>query len=302
MALYDCIIVGAGIAGITAGIYLKRSNLNALVLDKDAPGGKLNNIHRIDNYPGVARIAGPELAMSLYNQASELGVTFDYGAVSEIKKEGDYFTVITDVASYQSKTVIIATGIENKKLGVPGEEAFAGKGVSYCATCDGHFFKGQPMVVYGYKDHAVEDAIYLSSLASHVTLLAPEPLETTEAHRAELEGLSNVTLIEGATLLHADGEAKLQSVTYALNGEEVVLPTAALFQLYGEKSSSMFLSSLGVKMNKGFIQVDANMASNVPGLFASGDVLDKRLRQLVNAAGEGSVAATSAIAYARTIK
>ncbi len=302
MKRYDCLVVGAGIAGITAGIYLKRSNLTCLVLDKDAPGGKLNNIHRIDNYPGVAKIAGPELAMSLYNQASELGVTFDYGAVSEVKKEDGWFVVHTDVNVYQAKSVIIATGIENKKLGVPGEEKFNGRGVSYCATCDGNFFKGKTMVVYGYKDHAVEDAIYLSSLAEAVYLLAPEPLETTEAHREELLSAGNVTLIEGAKLLHVDGEEKLESVTYSLNGEEVTLPTSALFQLYGEKSSSMFLSSLGVEMNKGFIKVDANMKTNVPGLFACGDVLDKRLRQLVNAAGEASVAATMAIAYAHSIK
>lgn len=302
METLDCLIIGSGIAGITAGIYLKRSNLKALLLDKDAPGGKLNNIHRIDNYPGVPRIAGPELAMALYTQANELGVAFDYGAVNEVQKEGNYFLVRTDVNEYRAKTLIIATGIENKKLGVPGEERFNGKGVSYCATCDGNFFKGKPMVVYGYKDHAVEDAIYLSSLASHVTLLAPEPLQTTQAHQEELLSANNVTLIEGAKLLEAKGEERLTSIAYEFAGETKELPTAALFQLYGEKSSSMFLSSLGVETNKGFIKVDANMATNVPGLFAAGDVLDKRLRQLVNAAGEASIAATSAIAYARTIK
>ena len=298
----DCLIVGAGIAGITAGIYLKRSNLNALVLDKDAPGGKLNNIHRIDNYPGLPKIAGPELAMALYNQANELGVAFDYGAVSEVRKEDGGFRVYSDVAEYVAKTLIIATGIENKKLGVPGEERLNGKGVSYCATCDGNFFKGRPMVVYGYKDHAVEDAIYLSSLASQVTLLAPEPLQTTEAHRDELLALDNVRLIEGAILLEARGETALESVLYRVGEEEIELPSAALFQLYGEKSSSMFLSSLGVDTNKGYIKVDASMATNVPGLFAAGDVIDKRLRQLVNAAGEASVAATSAIAYIHSLK
>ena len=302
MEQFDCLVIGAGIAGITAGIYLKRSNLSCVVLDKDAPGGKLNNIHRIDNYPGVAKIAGPDLAMSLYNQASELGVNFDYGAVSEIKKEDGLFTVITDVNSYSAKAVIIATGIENKKLGVPGEAEFNGKGVSYCATCDGNFFKGKPVVVYGYKDHAVEDAIYLSSLASEVLLLAPQSLETTEAHREELLSFKNVTLIEGAELLSAKGEGKLSSVTYRVNGEEKEYPCDGLFQLFGEKSSSMFLSSLGVESNKGFLRVDANMCTNVPGLFAAGDVLDKKLRQLVNAAGEASLAATSAISYIHSLK
>ena len=298
----DCLIVGAGIAGITAGIYLKRSNLNALVLDKDAPGGKLNNIHRIDNYPGVAKIAGPELAMALYSQANELGVVFDYGAVSEIKREGDRFHVYTDVNEYLASSVIIATGIENKKLGVPGEEKYGGKGVSYCATCDGNFFKGQPVVVYGYKDHAVEDAIYLSSLASHVYLLSPEPLQTTEAHLHELTSSPNVTLFEGATLLEALGDDRLTEVKFRQGEEEKTLQASGLFQLYGEKSSSMFLSSLGVEMEKGFIKVDASMRTNVPGLFAAGDVLDKKLRQLVNAAGEASVAATSAIAYLHSLK
>ena len=298
----DCLIVGAGIAGITAGIYLKRSNLSALVLDKDAPGGKLNNIHRIDNYPGVAKIAGPSLAMALYNQASDLGVAFDYGAVSEVKKEGDLFHVYTDVDEFLAKALIIATGIENKKLGVPGEEKYNGKGVSYCATCDGNFFKGKPMVVYGYKDHAVEDAIYLSSLASEVLLLAPEVLQTTSAHREELLSLPNVTLIEGATLLEAKGEEKLSSVVYEVGEEKKEFACAGLFQLYGEKSSSMFLSSLGVNLNKGYILVDSSMATNVPGLFAAGDVIDKKLRQLVNAAGEASVAASSAIAYIHSLK
>ena len=302
MEEFDCLIVGAGIAGITAGIYLKRSNLSALVLDKDAPGGKLNNIHRIDNYPGVAKIAGPELAMSLYNQASDLGVTFDYGAVSKVKKEGDRFLVYTDVNSYSAKALIIATGIENKKLGVPGEEKYNGKGVSYCATCDGNFFKGKPVTVYGFKDHAVEDAIYLSGLASSVLFLAPEPLQTTEAHREELLASANVTLVEGATLLRAEGEEKLEKVVYSVGEKEIEAETAGLFQLFGEKSSSMFLASLGVESNKGFLKVDANMLTNVPGLFACGDVLDKKLRQLVNAAGEASVAATSAISYIHSLK
>ena len=302
MDRYDCLIIGAGIAGITAGIYLKRSNLSALVLDKDAPGGKLNNIHRIDNYPGTPKIAGPELAMALYNQASELGVTFDYGAVSEIKKVDGIFVVTTDMTSYEAKSIIVATGIENKKLGVPGEAEFNGKGVSYCATCDGNFFKGKPVVVYGYKDHAVEDAIYLSSLASSVLLLAPEVLETTQAHREELLSAGNVTLVENAKLLQILGENKVSGVRYETDQGEKEAETDAVFQLFGEKSSSMFLSSLGVNMNKGFIEVDANMKTNVEGLYAAGDVLDKKLRQLVNAAGEASVAATSAISYVHSLK
>ncbi len=297
MEKVDCFIIGAGIAGITAAIYLKRSNLTSILMDKDAPGGKLNNIHRIDNYPGTAQIAGPDLAMKLYEQASSLGVEFSYGSVSEVKLEDGLFHVTADVGDYLATTLIVATGIENKKLGVPGEAALNGKGVSYCATCDGNFFKGKPVVVYGYKDHAVEDAIYLSSLASHVFVLAPQELETTEAHAAELKEKNNVTLLEKTAILSVLGEDHVTGVHIKRGDVEEDLACDGLFQLYGEKSSSQFLASLGLETNKGFIKTNANMETSVPGLYAAGDVIDKRLRQLVNAAGEAAVAASSAISY-----
>ncbi len=302
MERVDCLIVGAGIAGITAAIYLKRSNLNSVLLDKDAPGGKLNNIHRIDNYPGTAQIPGPELAMKLFEQASGLGVEFTYGSVSEVKREDGLFHVVSDNGEYLATTLIVATGIENKKLGVPGEAALSGKGVSYCATCDGNFFKGKPVVVYGYKDHAVEDAIYLSSIASQVYVLAPQELETTEAHLAELKDKKNVTLYEKTQILSVLGEDHVTGVLLKKEDKEEELPCDGLFQLYGEKSSSQFLASLGVETNKGFIKVNPNMETSVPGLFAAGDVIDKRLRQLVNAAGEAAVAATVAISYIHSKK
>lgn len=302
MEKVDCFIIGAGIAGITAAIYLKRSNLTSILMDKDAPGGKLNNIHRIDNYPGTPSIAGPDLAYKLYEQATSLGVEFTYGSVSEVKKEGDLFHIYADVGEYLSTTLIVATGIENKKLGVPGEAALNGKGVSYCATCDGNFFKGKEVVVYGYKDHAVEDAIYLSSIVKTVHVLAPLPLETTEAHESELKGKDNVVLHENATILSVLGEERVTGVLAKEGDKEEELRCDGLFQLFGEKSSSQFLASLGLETNKGFIKVDANMATSVPGLFACGDVLDKKLRQLVNAAGEASVAATMAISYIHSKK
>ena len=298
----DCLVIGAGIAGITAGIYLKRGNAVSLVLDKDAPGGKLNNIHRIDNYPGEASIAGPDLSMKLFSQATSLNVEFGYDVIVELKKEGNRFKVTGEEGTYLAKAVIVATGIENKKLDVPGEATFNGRGVSYCATCDGNFFKGQDVVVYGYKDHAVEDAIYLASLAKTVYLLSPNPLETTESHEVELASLPNAKIITGVKLKRICGENKVSGVIFEKGGVEEELPCAGVFQLFGEKSSSQFLSSLGVDSNKGFIKVDSACQTNVPGLFAAGDVIDKRLRQLVNAAGEGAVAASMALSYIRGVK
>ena len=298
---YDSVIIGAGIAGITASIYLKRSNKTSIMLDKGAPGGKLNNIHRIDNYPGVARIAGPDLAMQLFNQASELGVEYAYGSVYEVRKEDGLFLIKTDAGDYQSKTLIVATGVENKKLGIPGEDAFLGKGVSYCATCDGNFFKGKDVALVGNADHAVEDAIYLSGLVSHLYFLYPAALEATEAHISELKAQDNVTWIPMKKSLRIEGENLVERFVYEDEEGEKTLNVSAVFPLYGEKSSSAFLSPLGLINNKGFLVVDGNMNTSVAGVYACGDIVDKKLRQLVNAAGEGAIAATSAISYLHSL-
>ena len=296
---YDCLVIGAGIAGITAGIYLKRSNLSALVIDKGAPGGKLNNIHRIDNYPGIASIPGPELAMKLLEQATTLGVAFDYGDVMDVRKNEDgLFVTTTDVGTFLSTTVIVASGLSAKKLSIPGEEEFSGRGVSYCATCDGNFFKGLPMAVYGYQDHAVEDAIYLSALASDLYVIAPKPFEATEAHLVELKALNNVHIIEEAKLSAIKGEQKVSSISVSGKEGESEIAVNGVFLLTGEQSSSAYLASMRPESSKGFLKVDRdNQETSIPGLYAAGDVVDKKLRQLVNAGGEGAVAATSAISY-----
>ena len=299
--IYDCLVIGAGIAGITASIYLKRGNKSSLMLDKGAPGGKLNNIHRIDNYPGVARIAGPDLAMSLFNQASELGVEYAYGSVYEIRKEDNVFLVKTDAGDFNAKSLIIATGVENKKLGIPGEDKYLGKGVSYCATCDGPFFKGKDVALVGNADHAVEDAIYLSDIVNRLYFLYPEEIVATPSHIEELIEKDNVTWIAMDKSIAIEGNELVESFTYEDKDGQHKLDVNAVFPLYGEKSSTAFLSPLGVKGNKGFIETNANMESNVPGLFAAGDIVDKKLRQLVNAAGEGAIAATSAIGYLREL-
>ena len=298
---YDVVVIGAGIAGLTAGIYLRRSNLKAVVFDKGAPGGKLNSIHRIDNYPACPSIAGPDLAMQLFNQAMQLGVDYQYGSVYEIGKESNLFLVRLDVGEIFAKAIIVATGSSPKKLGVPGEKDFLGKGVSYCGTCDGNFFKGQPVVVYGYLDHAVEDALYLAALCSKVYFLAPKSIQATSEHLQQLSSLENVEIIERATVKAVEGNQRVESVLFEVDGIEKRLPVYAIFPLADEKSSSEFLEGLGPKMNKGFLICDESMQTSVPGLFAAGDIVDKRLRQLVNAAGEGAVAATAAISYSRSI-
>ena len=298
----DVAIIGGGMAGLTAGIYLRRSSLTSVVIEKGAPGGKLNNIHRIDNYPAAPKISGPDLAVAVFSQATELGVELAYGSVASVSKEGERFLVKTDAGDYLAKAVIIATGVETKKLGIPGEKEHEGKGVSYCATCDGNFFRGKDVAVIGNKDHAVEDVLYLSGLVNRLYFLIPEPLETTEAHHRELLDCKNVALIEGAKPVRIEGEELVASLVYDVSNEEKQIHVSGIFPLYGEKSSSEFLASLKPNSNKGFLVCDASMSTSVPGLFACGDIVDKKLRQLVNAAGEAAVAATSAISYCRSVK
>jgi thioredoxin reductase (NADPH) len=299
----DVVIIGAGIAGLTAGIYLKRSSLSGVVLEKAAPGGRLLNIHAIDNYPSESLIPGPKLAEKIVAHAAELGVVPEYGNVQGVQKQGDHFLVATDMDTYEAKAVIVATGTTTKTLGVPGEKELAGRGVSYCATCDGNFFKGKDVALIGYKDRAIEEAIYLASITHHLYVFAPQPFETTEAHERTLRSFSNVDFFFGAKLLGIFGEKLVSSIKVALaDGSEKSYPVAGVFPLTGEKSSTDFLAGLTPENKAGFFLTDSQMATSIPGVFAAGDIVDKKLRQLVTASSDGALAATAAIAYVHGLK
>ncbi len=296
------VIIGAGIAGLTAAIYLKRSNLDFLLLEKAAPGGKLNNIHQIENYTGFTPISGPELAQNLLKQTQNLNISIDYGNVLGIKKAAKGFLIFTDDEEICCESIILATGMSNRTECVPGEKEFLGRGVSYCATCDGNFFKGKTVAVAGYEDHAVEDVIYLSGLAKKVHFFLPQDLQTVEAHRKTLFGLENVEIHIHAPLLSVSGTRLVEAVKVFENGQETSYAVDGVFPLYGEVPSTSFASSLGLKSEKQFVCVDQNMETSVPGVFACGDIVFKKLRQLVTAASDGAIAATSAISFLRGAK
>ena len=212
---YDVAIIGAGPAGISAAIYLLRSSVSFVLLDRGAPGGKLNNIHRIDNYPGCPNIPGPELSMSLLKQLQGLGGKVEYGNAIEVRPDEEgYLIRLEDGHSLTAKSIIACSGSSARRLGVPGEKQLFGRGVSYCATCDGAFFRNKDVMVYGYKDFAVEDGIYLASICSHVYFVYPHPLEATERHLDELRSLVNVELIEGEVSSFF-GEQRLQGAASA---------------------------------------------------------------------------------------
>ncbi|MEE3401923.1 MAG: FAD-dependent oxidoreductase [Candidatus Enteromonas sp.] len=301
MKTVDVVVVGAGIAGLSAAIYLKRSSLSLVLLEKMAPGGKLLNIHEIDNYPALGSVSGPELANKAFEQCNALGVDYQYGNVMSIEKQGDVFYVTTDMERYEAKAVIIAVGTEKLEAGVPGENEFNGRGVSYCATCDGNFFKGKEVAVIGYKDQAAEEAIYLAGLASRCYFINPKPLEAAESHLEVLKGKENVVMME-AELLRIEGDKLVNKIVVKSGEEEKEIPVSGVFPLYGEKSAASFLAPLGVELERGFMVCDANMNTNVPGLYGAGDIVAKKLRQVVTAASDGALAATSAIGYVHMLR
>ena len=298
----DVVIIGSGIAGISAAIYLKRSSLSFVLLDKSMPGGKLNIIHRIDNYPGYPSSSGLELSKSLLEQCKQLGIEFSYGEVNKVEKVDSNFLTRTDIDSYLSKVVIVASGLSEAKLNIPGEKQYFGKGVSYCATCDGPFFKNKDVAIYGYKDFAFEDAIYLSSLVNRLYFILPKSPLATETHLNEVKKAKNITIFDGYSLKEIKGDNTVNSIVINKDNENKELEVSAIFPLFEQISSSSFLSPLSIKMSNGFIDADKDGKTNVDGVYAVGDIVNKKLRQLINAASEGALAAISSINYVRSKK
>ena len=296
----EVLIIGAGISGITAAIYLKRANVSFRIFDKGAPGGKLNNIHRIDNYSGFPSVSGPELAQNLLKQAQNLGISIDYGDVVGVKKQDDGFFAIVDGEGIECKTLIVATGLSQRKEMVPGEKEHLGSGVSYCATCDGNFFKNKTVAVVGFEDHAIEDALYLAGLAKKVYFFAPKELQGPESHLSELFSLKNVEVHKNSVLISIFGDPLVSRVEVSEDGLRKNYETDAVFPLLGEAPSLAFVTNLGLVTNQGFLSVNENMETSLPGVFACGDIVFKKLRQLVTAASDGAIAATSAISYLRS--
>ena len=297
MLKVDVTIIGAGPAGLTAATYLARSSKSFVLIDKDAPGGRLNTLPEIENYPGFKSVSGMELANAFIDSASALGVETTYGNVMSVYKENDRFVTKTDMESYESLAVIVATGITFAPT-IKGEKEFLGKGVSYCATCDGRFFKGKNMAVYGNGDEAIQEALYLAPLSSKLFFICPNKIKGNDKLVSALRYLNNVGILEDSSLDEISGESKVSSILV----NDKVIDVEAVFPLNGPKSASGFLSNLGLELNKGFIKANSEQETSVPGLYAAGDILDKKLRQVVTAAGEGALAATSAIKYLNEMK
>lgn len=297
--MYDILIIGAGPAGLTAAIYACRAEKRTLVLEAKTYGGQIINTPDIANYPVAPGISGFDFATTLYNQAKDLGAEVKFEKVTEVR-DGDVKTVVTPKNTYEAKTVIVATGAENRKLGVEGEDKLIGRGISYCATCDGNFFRKKLVAVAGGGNTAVEDALYLADLAEKVYLIhRRDAFRADAALVSKLKERENVELVLNANVTKLVYEQRLQGVevTDKLTGETKVLDVAGLFVAVGQVPENQNFAQLIDLDESGYAIAGEDCLTKVPGIFVAGDNRVKDVRQLITAASDGAVAATAAIKY-----
>ncbi|MBP3037920.1 thioredoxin-disulfide reductase [Bacillaceae bacterium Marseille-Q3522] len=299
--IYDCIIAGAGPAGMTAAVYTSRANLSTLMLERGIPGGQMANTEEVENYPGYESILGPELSTKMFDHAKKFGAEYAYGDIKEVIDGEEYKTVIAGSKQYKARSIIIATGAEYKKIGVPGEKELGGRGVSYCAVCDGAFFKGKELVVVGGGDSAVEEGVYLTRFASKVTIIhrrdelrAQKILQQRAFDNEKVDFIWNHTVKQ---INEKDGKVGSVTLVSTETGEEREFGADGVFIYIGMLPLSKPFVSLGITNENGYIETNEQMETSIPGIFAAGDVREKMLRQIVTATGDGSIAAQSAQHY-----
>ena len=299
--MYDTIIIGAGPAGMTAALYAARSNLKVALLERGIPGGQMNNTADIENYPGYANISGPELAEKMFEPLENLGVEHLFGLVEKIEDRGDFKEVITEDERFEAKTVIIASGANHRHLGVPGEEDFNSRGVSYCAVCDGAFFRDEDLLVVGGGDSAVEEAIFLTRFAKSVTIVhRRDELRAQKVLQDRAFANEKIRFVWDSVVesIHGD-ERKVTGVTFknVKTGELSQAEFGGIFIYVGLDPVSEFAKDLGITDEAGWILTDHQMKTSVAGIYAVGDVRQKDLRQITTAVGDGAIASQEAYKY-----
>jgi thioredoxin reductase (NADPH) len=292
--MYDIIIIGAGPAGLTAAVYARRAGKTALVLESVTYGGQIIKTTDIENYPAEGKITGVELAKKMYEQAKELGTEFEFEEVIELKTDGDEKVVVTEDGEYRAKAVVIATGSAERKLGLENEDKYTGKGVSYCATCDGAFFKGKVVAVAGGGNSALYEALYLADLAEKVYLVhRREELRGDDILVNKLKEKGNVEFVLGSNVTELIGDEKLEAIKI---NDEKVIEVSALFVAIGREPKNDFAKDVE-KDESGYILADENCKTNIDGIFVAGDTRTKKVRQIVTAVSDGATAATAAVKY-----
>ncbi|MCW4023579.1 MAG: FAD-dependent oxidoreductase [Candidatus Bathyarchaeota archaeon] len=302
MENWDVIIVGVGSAGLSAGIYAVRSGLKTLILDEKFAGGTISDAPMVVNYPGFAEISGGELAEKMTTHARKLGVVIhDIEPVVSMDLKGETKTVTTPTATYQAKAVIISQGSHYKELGAKGEKEFKGRGVSYCGVCDGPFFKGKKVMVVGGGNSACITTLYLSAIAEQVTVVhRRDRFRAEESIANDVASKANVNIMWNTEIEEIKGDKKVTTVTLKNNQTSQLTQqdVAAVFVQVGEVPNSQIAQDSGVEVNEhGYIKIDINQKTNLPGVFAAGDVTSHPVKQVGTAVGQGITAALEAYAF-----
>ncbi|MFX3673852.1 MAG: thioredoxin-disulfide reductase [Paenisporosarcina sp.] len=299
--IYDVVIIGAGPAGMTAAVYTSRGNLTTLMIERGIPGGQMANTEEVENYPGFEHILGPELSTKMFDHAKKFGAEYAYGDVQEIIDGEAYKTIKAGGKEYKARAIILTTGAEYKKMGIPGETELGGRGVSYCAVCDGAFFKNKELVVVGGGDSAVEEGVYLTRFASKVTIVhrrdelrAQKILQDRAFANEKIDFIWNHTVKE---INAANGKVGSVTLSSTVDNTEQEFKADGVFIYIGMLPLTKPFANLGILNENGYILTNDQMETKIPGIFAAGDVREKTLRQIVTATGDGSVAAQAAQHY-----
>ena len=302
--MYDVIVIGAGTAGMTAGIYARRAGKKVLIIEGKNYGGQIINTPEVENYPGISKVSGFTFANNLYNQTRELGTEFKFEEVIKIQNNSGYKVVVTNKTKYQGKTVIIATGAKNRPLGVNNEDKLTGAGVSYCATCDGAFFRGKDVAVVGGGNPALEDALFLSDYCNLVYVV-----HRRNEFRGE-KGLTDILKEKGNVKFVFDSVVKSIKGEQSVEGLEILnvkkntlseIKVQGAFIAIGQMPDNEKFSDMVELDGKGYIKADETCTTNTEGVFVAGDCRTKQVRQLTTAASDGAVAALAACSYINKI-
>lgn len=293
MSHFDCVIIGAGVAGMTSAIYLKRYNVNVLLLEKSSPGGQITQTPNVENYPGFTSIDGATLALNIFSQVTNLEIPYQYGNVIKIEDFGNKKIVYTETEQIETKTIIIATGRKPKKLGLEKENELVGKGISWCATCDGMFYKEKNVAVVGGGNSALEEALFLSDICKKVDILyRGTNLRADEIVVQKVLKKENITIHYETEIVELlESENRLVGIKINENKVLKKMNVEGVFIYIGYEPDIKMLKGLNINIDNQYIIVNEKMETTVPGIFACGDIIKKNLYQLTTAIGEASKAA-----------
>ena len=288
-----CIVIGAGPAGMAAALYLKRAGIEPVIIEKNIPGGEMLKTDKIENYPGLEKINGGDLALKMKRQLKDLGVLIVKDNVKNVVKKDDKFEVQLELEPIEADYVIVATGRTPRKLGLRDENDLTGNGVSYCAVCDGAFYRDKEVAVVGGGDGALTEALYLADLCSKVYIVARHDLRASDVLQNKVKAKDNIIVLKNVQVSDLDYDDNDKKISQIILDDGKVLSVKGLFISIGGTPELDFLSDLDIKLKNGYIVTDDKMATNIKGLYAVGDVRYKDFYQIVTAVSDGAIAALS---------